>query len=475
MLFRLRKSIYLSGLIALLCFSSCNSQYQSLNKTSLQEDLEFLNDAIKAGHPIGLNKASTPNLDRFIASIEESVAKDYSAYKYENIIRDALFNLGCAHTNIKGSPLSEIYINQMEGRPYFPFRCFADSSSLFLIESASQSDYDGLEYPLKVLSINKTPTKEIIETLLHYSPVDGKQLSLGYNILNKNSEILIRRHFIGTSDFNIKYLNKQGIIGQIKAPALENIKNNQFKFYIPDSNPVIAEDKISLYKLRNNSALVKIKSMNYENYKEVNHNIFNYLQSNNTENLIIDLRSNGGGQPKAAFDFLSYILPDTLSQIDILPRGKVSKNLHSKLKLTGVFFWKIITPHNKMMDKTVFTTNTTYPKPIQFKGKLFILTDGNTLSAAVTMAAYLKHKANAICIGQETGGGETGCNANSIQTLVLPNSKIVLNFPVFRFQHELSLVDNHHGVIPDYAIKYDAGTYLNNLDLEMEKVFELTD
>jgi hypothetical protein len=468
-----RSSICSLYFILALSIFGCRSQSQPLTKVNLTEDLAFLNKAIIAGHPVQLNESWNNELVAFITTIENQSTIDYAAFEYENIIREALSIVGCSHTVIKESPISKIYYSEIGENKYLPVRCYADSTGLYMLEASIERGKDSLIFPLNVLSINGISTKEIINKLLIYQPVDGHQQTLGYAIINKYAQILLRRCFIGTDDFTIQYQQSDETTGEFNIKAVNEYSPDEFRYFEPQSTPVLSNDLIGLFPLNQTSMYLRLKSMDYTQYKKTNATIFQHLNEKKIKNLIIDLRGNGGGKPESALYFLSYTLTDTLSQIDLRPNGNVSKYLRSKLKLIGVWFWAQITSQNQTESGTEYITNVTYPKQNPFKGKIYILTDGFTASSACALAAYLKHKTSAICVGQETAGGETGCNANSFQTLELPNSKITINFPIFRFNHQLSIPDNHHGIIPDYEIQYDAKTYLMNKDVEMEKVFEL--
>ncbi len=469
-----RKFLILHFFIPILCMLGCNSNSQILSKDKLIEDLIYLNNAVAEGHPTTLNKAWTNELGSYISYVQNQSPGELTAYEYENSIRKALFIVGCSHTKIEESPLTEIYLEQIGDNKYFPARCFADSSGLYILDAEfNDNNSPQIDLPIKVISINDMPAMEIINKLIIYQPVDGHQKTLGYSIINDYSEILIRRCFIGSNDFRIKYINPNDEIDEISIKALKNYSPGKFQYFQAKSNLIISEKAIELSKLTANTMYLKIRSMDYANYKKVNKKIFQHLDSSSINNLVIDLRGNGGGSTKSTLDFLSYILADTLSQIDLKPNGDAGKYLSSKLKLTGVWFWEKITRHNKTDSGIEYITNITYPKEKLFKGKIFILTDGYTASSSCTLTAYLKYKASAICIGQETAGGETGCNANSFQKLRLPNSKITISFPLFRFNNKIFIPDNHHGIIPDYRIYYTAKSYLLNTDLEMEKIYSL--
>ena len=456
-----------------LCVPGCKSSSQNLSKVNLIEDLLYLHNAITEGHPVTLNKAWYNELNSFITHVENHSIENLSAFEYENIIREALCKVGCSHTKIEESSIAKIYQEQIGENKYLPFRCFADSSGLYIIDVRFNDDYPQIELPIKVISINGLSDLEIINKLIVYQPVDGHQKTLGYSIINDFSEILIRRCFIGINDLRIRYKNNNNKVSELKINSVKEYSPNRFQYFQPDSNDLIGDNAIDLFNLNQNSMYLKIKSMDYNNYEKTNKEIFQRIDENETENLVIDLRGNGGGSTKSTFDILSYILSDTLSQIDYRPKGNVEKYLSSKVKLVGVWFWDKITRHYETDFGIKYITNVTYPKKKLFNGKIFILIDGYTASSACTLASYLKFKASAICIGQETAGGETGCNANSFQKLKLPNSKIIISFPLFRFNNEISIPDNHHGIIPDYSIHYTAKSYMQNTDLDMEKVFTL--
>ena len=108
-----------------------------------------------------------------------------------------------------------------------------------------------------------------------------------------------------------------------------------------------------------------------------------------------------------------------------------------------------------------------------FTGKIFVLTNGRSFSMSGMAGSYLKYKANATIIGEETGGTLTGSNAMLSGTLILPNTKTQIIVPLYHIHHQINAPDTKRGLIPDFPIQYKIEDLIQKKDLEMEKVREI--
>ncbi len=106
-----------------------------------------------------------------------------------------------------------------------------------------------------------------------------------------------------------------------------------------------------------------------------------------------------------------------------------------------------------------------------YRGKLYVLTNGNTFSASVIVAAYLKKQQRATFIGEETGGTEEGSNAFNTPFVPLPNTKLLYRLPLYRLDHQgVQVTQKGRGVLPNFPISYTVKARLEQQDLEMEMV-----
>jgi len=152
------------------------------------------------------------------------------------------------------------------------------------------------------------------------------------------------------------------------------------------------------------------------------------------------------------------------------PRIKI--NFFSRLTNFGFLF---CLPSNVKKGKWMHIFFSLPKKRNAFNGKLFVLTNGRSFSMSGMTSSYLKHKANATIIGEETGGTLTGSNAMLSGTIILPNTKAQILVPLYHIHHRVKVADTKRGLIPDFSIQYGIDDLLKKKDLEMEKVREIVE
>lgn len=155
----------------------------------------------------------------------------------------------------------------------------------------------------------------------------------------------------------------------------------------------------------------------------------------NKKHLIIDLRGNIGGSFGALFGIMGLLIQNEM------PLGtEINAEREEK---------RIIRPHLK-----------------NFKGKIAILVDGSSMSAAEIISAGLQDNERAVIVG-ETSGGEA---LPSIIT-ELPNGAI-FQYPVANFKSPKGTVLEGKGVTPDIAVMLDRKLLLEGRDNQIETALD---
>lgn len=444
-------------------------------KKELIEDLNYLNEAVVKTHPIIMNPAWSNKLDSFVNYIEQIEGEEISAFEYDNAIREAVSLLGCVHTAVMKSPLQDLFserINEKGNYYFFPLRLFVDSSGLYLIDLDSSSLNSSIQFPFQVDSINGIGSQALMYSMRVHIPQDGYQKTFANKILNEHGSYLLRRHFYDVNSILIKGKTEDGESIAVEVEAVRKYDNKGFRYYQPEGTPIVKAKDVSFFDLGPESAYLKLESVIYENYTLIHDTIFEHLASNKKKNLIIDLRGNSGGSQMVYLDLLTYLSSDSL-RIEMVKRDESRSKLFKRKRRRDKPSKEFYNRSEKIENGTKYFINSLPPKTNIFRGNLYVLIDGETASGGSQLASFLKNKINAICIGQETGGGETGNNGHGYDQLELPNSKITINWPRYNVRLGLPIPINLRGVRPDFEIKYDPNSYSLNRDLEMEKVFQL--
>ena len=195
--------------------------------------------------------------------------------------------------------------------------------------------------------------------------------------------------------------------------------------------------------------------------------------------MIIDLRGNGGGSIVQASELISYISKDTFSYG--FARGKQGLTYKSPFKQKTIYYLSRVLldifgnrkTYNNNYNYTFDYNNKSLKKEKHFDGAVFCIIDNGSFSAASFVAAYAKHKAKAVLVGQETAGTESGCYAVNTPLMELPCIKNFIRIPQYHFKHILPIVDINRGVIPEIETVINSQTINSGKDVEMDLIWKL--
>ncbi len=256
--------------------------------------------------------------------------------------------------------------------------------------------------------------------------------------------------------------------------------------------PKIKQEKTQSYLTYPNNdsctALLTIKGFEKENFK----NIFDIIEYTNSDNLIIDLRGNLGGNLKLSNKLYSYLIPEKHRFIDSIEMNsrfailhtnafrnkKISGKLLHILCLPTVILYNLFFVTTKMETKKgkyfyKIKYNFAIPKSNNFKGTIFVITNGTTFSAGSVEASILKETKRAIIVGEETGGSAIGTVAGRLPNFKLPHSNLTLSFGLMYIeQFKNNINQGKGGVIPDVKITPTLTDRINHIDPELQWILD---
>jgi C-terminal processing protease CtpA/Prc len=306
----------------------------------------------------------------------------------------------------------------------------------------------------EIVAINGMDALDVLNALRKVIPTDGHITS--YTDLRiQESFAWIYYLYIGQPQtFEIEATrNSETITGKVQALLrAQQVKN--YTAYYPKAETEAVESMSDFYTLtfHDHHALLTLKSFDWRlvqkyelDAKDFYKECFAQLNENGVRNLVIDLRNNTGGRNEFAEELVPYILRDG-NEADYLKKSTS---------------WKGKTKTHKM------------PKPAKggFNGKIYVLVNGKTYSAAGAMARYLREFADATIIGEETGTRYEGFVAGSQQMVTLPHTRIKIGIPryVTMFPPSQKQKTSNRGVLPDHEIT----STLQDLMEENDPAYEL--
>ncbi|MDY0282391.1 MAG: S41 family peptidase [Salinivirgaceae bacterium] len=348
--------------------------------------------------------------------------------------------LGCIHTTVEHKKLKAEII---KANFKFPFEVYFINNELRSSENYNSSDFIISEND-KIISINEELIDNLKDSLYQFISSDGNNTSFKDEVLKQG---FLYYYFIykgEVSDFNLKYIHGgQSLSGSIK-PVHNKRKNKSRNIKI-----VFSFTK-SIIDIEKNFALLTLPSplKISGGYKRELKRFIKKINKLNISNLIIDLRENGGGKTQkylAGFFIDSTIVYDQ-HHYKSIKHATFKKNFIKKRKLeyqVSKIFGEYSPP---------ITGFQYYVEPQkQYKGQLYLLINGKTVSASANLASILKNWTNVIIVGQESGGSYKSFNIGG-GLLQLPNSKIKIAIRSIKGLNNVPKNQGEGGVIPDFYI-----------------------
>ena len=227
------------------------------------------------------------------------------------------------------------------------------------------------------------------------------------------------------------------------------------------------------------SALITINSFSKSHLRPFLRKTFRDIRKNKIENIILDLRFNGGGNISNSVLLTKYIKNVPFKVADSAYStaknfAPYSSNIsHGFFNNLGLLF---VSKRKKDGNYHFgFWENHTF-KPKRrnhFAGKAYVLIGGPTFSASTLFCNAVKGQENVTLAGEETGGGWYGNTGILIPYITLPETKLRVRLPFFRLVQFGHVEKKGTGVPPDVYIGTNWRDILKRVDTKVKVVKEI--
>jgi hypothetical protein len=477
--------LLLSSLLFLtLALNMADAQTQSLltkkySPAQLKEDATVIRDVILKMHPVIGIYGSRAYYDKLFNDFVNSFTDSLTERQFRIRTKQVLEKLHCGHTDIM---YSDRYVKSLKKAKFnFPRYYLAPiNDNVYVLGGLNRKADTILKPGTRITRINDIPADSFYRFAQSLITIDGyiSESKKLYGQLGYSSYYLTLLNYPDTIRYEYVHNGKTSIL---KSPAFNAVNIPEFSWRRKDDSLFTKYKKAKVrYRYLDDdkkTMLLNIQAFSHRKFSKAYRKIFKQLQKNGTENLVIDLRYNGGGSLTNSQLLLKYLIDKPVTQTSYTSIRKYPLRKYTKgqfiFKLTRLYF-KIYGKDWKKGDTTFYTVKIKPNKRKHYNNKIYVLTNGGSFSASCLVGAYLKETGRATFVGRETGGTIEGCNAVITPYYKLPNTKTKVRVPTFRLLHDVYTKGNTgRGIIPDYETNYTFRDIIMKKDLEMEKVMEL--
>jgi hypothetical protein len=476
-------------LLMTLLADAQHSPHALLNKQftpeQLQEDFKLFRTALEKIHP-GLYRYTTRK--EMDSIFDVTYKRLYQPLTYGNFYKLlALVNsqIRCQHTAVAPKDEDMKYISKY-GK-MFPYEIMWDFDPIKAYAFSDVTNEGGIKPATEIAKINGRPVQEIYDTLMTYLFSDG------YNLTSKQVRLVPFdfQHwyylFIERPDtFEMEFLINGSIVKKnVAALTIDEYQENGKRYRLSNDPDVkrlikhyIPQQRLKPYRLEFLNKSTTLLTLREYGSLEFFEQSFKKIKDKKTENLIIDVRQNGGGWDDFGFKLFSYLIKkptryyDSLytpvTDIDFLMKHTDKDSVW--LKASENVWWKNGKPLSNSISEGLSLQQ---PQRNRFEGNVYVLLNGKSMSTTAEFTAATHYNKLATFVGEESGGAYEGGNGADFVSVILPNTQLFVNIPLAKYVMATSGEPKGRGTIPHYEIKKTVKDWLELRDPQLEFVLEL--
>jgi Peptidase family S41 len=478
--------------VFLLSCSATKKGFRADRKFSsgeLQEDFRIFRSVLEELHPSLYWYTSKDSMNYYFDQERQLLGDSLTEPAFRTKLMYVISKINCGHTAVKYSKQYSRYLDTARLRT-FPLSLKFWQDTMVVTANLNRND-SLLTKGIVLKSINGFSQPQLRDSLFNFVVTDGYSLCGKYQTLSTGFAFAnLYKNIIGLTDsFRIRYMDSAGAEDEIHIPAYDfrNDTMNRWGFNVhrtPDRKKKAPE--LIFFSSSNlqvdtvgSTAYMGLSTFDRGNHlKKFFRNSFKEIKSNHIKHLVIDVRSNGGGDAGNSTMLTRYLIDHRFKLADSLYAIRRHSAYHQYIGKSGMYDILMSFISRKRADGKFhfgyFERHYFHPKTKDhFNGDVYILTGGNSFSATTLFAGSLKGQKNVTLVGEETGGGYYGNTAWIIQEVTLPNTKIRFTLPRFRLVVNKEREKNGRGVMPDVWSLPTAEAIKKGVDFKSEKAREL--
>jgi hypothetical protein len=488
----MRIPFYLLAMWLILCGVGCSVSRQSWTPqqkypaSKLQRDYKIFRNLLEESHPSLYWFTPKDSMDYYFDYAYSRIGDSMTEPQFKNLLSFVTNKIRCGHTSVKSSRRYSHYLDTVDLKTFpLSFRIWPDH--MILTGNLHRRD-SILRRGTIVTRIDGYSVRQLADTFSNFLSWDGKSISGQYQVLSNRSTFnSLFQSVLGPKDsFAVSYIGPDGLEKETTVSMYVPRPDSSGKIPTPPRTPgnqprgqVLNSARYMQIDTALSSAYMTLNTFSRgHKLRPFFRKVFKVIHKHRIRHLVIDVRSNGGGDAGISTFLTRYLANDKFKLADSLYAIRRTSNYGKYIKWQPIYWSMMQAVTHKKKDGLYhfgfFENHYFYPKKRHhFDGDIYIITGGNSFSATTLFAKALQGQKNVTVIGEETGGGAYGNTAWMIPDVVLPNTKVRFRLPRFRLVMDKDLVKEGRGLIPDIEVGPTVETIRLGIDPKVETVRKL--
>ena len=497
------KTLYYLALPVLLCLSCTVSKpafdpARKYSPEALKNDYQLFRHILEDLHPSLYWYTPRDSMNYFFDKGYGQLTDSMTETQFRTVLSYVIAKVDCGHTSVRYSKQYGKYLDTAK-LAQFPLLLKFWKDTMVVAANLNRKD-SILKRGTIVESINGWTTSRLTDTLFSYFVTDGYNLTGKYQYLSTGLNFSFwYQHVLGfTDNFTIGYLDTDGLLKETRIPIYDPRTDTLRRARPfpgrppPEPGRRKPEPGRKTWKKRERLFLrnLQIDSATNTAFMALNtfengnglvrffHRSFRVMDEKKVQNLVIDVRSNGGGDATNSTLLTRYIIDRKFKVADSLYAVRRASRYDKYIGKSFLYDFLMLFASRRHADGKYhfgyFERRHYSPKQNHhFDGQVYILTGGNSFSATCLFAGALKGQKNVTLVGEETGGGYYGNTAWMIPDVTLPITKVRFRLPRYRLVVDRTREKNGLGVLPDVPASPSVDAIMKGLDFKTAKAKEL--
>jgi hypothetical protein len=480
---------YRIGLFLLLCMCSLPGRAQlppvkhpKLPAEELKQDLHLLKDILEANHPSLYWYTSREELDSLFSVTLSGIKDSMSELQFKNRVSAYVSRIRCGHTSVQSSR-AYIKVAAKDKFPLFPLAIKVWADSMVVLANYNSKD-STLRRGTKLLSLNGRNAQSFIDTFSAHISGDGYGKQFASQLVSSNFGNYYKNILGLDSLYQVAYINAAGeradTILKNLMPADFNLEKKVAATPIkPPSKRQIRKSQLADRRslqidTATKTAFIRLSSFSGAGTGQFIRKSFRTINQASVNNLVIDLRTNGGGSVKNSTLLTRYLSDHAFRIADTVARPTHTIRYKKYIQQAWAYQLLFLFSNSKREDGKYhfrrFEKKVWQPlEKNHFGGDVFLVQGGYSFSAATLVLGELKGQKNVRLLGEETGGAYYGNSAMMIPSITLPNSKLRISLPLYRL-----VINNSRpkgvGVVPDIPVPPSSEAIKRGVDPKIDRI-----